>query len=117
MVKHLLKQKADPQAVTLEGMTAVHIAAAYDRSILIPLLTSQFECGIDINAKVMQRLDVSVFSLGDVLLLSGCCRVGLHSDALCVSGVQYFHVAKSAGRKGFVLLKDGISYSIVEYRV
>lgn len=53
MVKHLLKQKADPLAVTQEGMTAVHIAAAYDRASLIPLLTSQFECGIDINAKVI----------------------------------------------------------------
>jgi ankyrin repeat protein len=46
MVKHLLKLKANPLAVTTSGMTAVHIAAAYDRSHLFQILTSSFECGI-----------------------------------------------------------------------
>ena len=57
MVKHLLKLKADPLCITSEGMTALHIAAAYDRAMLIPILSSQFECNIDINAKARMEFD------------------------------------------------------------
>ena len=57
MVKHLLKLHADPHAITSEGMTSLHIAAAYDRANLIQILSSPFECNIDINAKASVEFD------------------------------------------------------------
>ncbi len=49
MVKHLLKLKADPKAVTSARLSAVHIAASYDHAHLIPLLVSPYECELVVD--------------------------------------------------------------------
>jgi ankyrin repeat protein len=51
MIKHLLRLKANPKALTTSGLSSLHIAVSHDHAQVVPLLVSSFECDVPVNGR------------------------------------------------------------------